>query len=78
MSDLQAVIDAIDHLSPQELLQVRNYVEERAKTLVYTLSSEQLRAIDEALRPVQAEAAQMSEAEIHATLDEAIAEVRRA
>lgn len=76
MIDMQALFTAIDQLDPRELMQLRDYVERRAQTLIWTLSTEQLRAIDDVLRPVQAEAAGMSEEEVKTILDEAINDVR--
>lgn len=76
MVDIQMLFTAIDQLEPRELIQLRDYVERRAQTLIWTLSPEQLRAIDDVLRPVQAEAAGMSEEEVKTILDEAIADVR--
>jgi hypothetical protein len=76
MVDIQTLFTAIDQLEPRELIQLRDYVERRAQTLIWTLSPDQLRAIDDVLRPVQAEAADMSEEEVKTILDEAINDVR--
>jgi hypothetical protein len=76
MVDIQTLFTAIDQLEPRELIQLRDYVERRAQTLIWTLSPEQLRAIDDVLRPVQVEAAGMSEEEVKTILDEAINDVR--
>jgi hypothetical protein len=76
MADIQTLFTAIDQLEPRELIQLRDYVERRAQTLIWTLSPDQLRAIDDVLRPVQAEAADMSEEEVKTILDEAINDVR--
>ena len=76
MADLQTLLAAVDELSPQELIQLRDYVQQRTETIVWKLTSADLKTIDEAMRPVQQEAASMSEAEIVAAIDEAIAEVR--
>jgi hypothetical protein len=43
----------------------------------WVVSPENLAKIDEIMRPVQEEAAQMSEEEINAVINEAITEVRR-
>lgn len=53
------------------------YVERRAQQVLWVLTPEHLRAVDEAFRPVQAEAAHVSEDEINAAIDDAFAEVRR-
>ena len=76
MADLQTLLAAVDELSPQELIQLRDYVKHRADTIVWKLTPADLKTIDEAMRPVQQEAAGMSEAEIVAAIDEAIAEAR--
>lgn len=76
MSDLQTLFATIDQLTPQEFVQLREYVERRAQTLIFALSSENLKAIDEAMRPVQEDAASMSEEEVKALLEEVIIEVR--
>jgi hypothetical protein len=77
MADMQALFSVIDHLTVEELRQLRGYIEQRTQTTLYVLSADQLRAIDEAMRPVQHEAESMSETEINAVIDAAIAEVRR-
>ena len=76
MADLQTLLAAVDELSPQELIQLRDYVQQRTETIVWKLTSADLKTIDEAMRSVQQEAANMSEADIAAAIDEAIAEVR--
>jgi hypothetical protein len=76
MADLQTLLAAVDELSPQELIQLRDYVQQRTETIVRKLTSADLKTIDEAMRPVQQESASMSEAEIVAAIDVAIAEVR--
>jgi len=76
MSDLQTLYAEIDRLKPHDLIRLQAYIEERAQSVVYLLSSDHLKAIDEAVRPIQDEAANMTEEEINAAIDEAIAEVR--
>ena len=76
MTDLQALLAAVDELSPQELIQLRDYVQHRTKTIVWKLTAADLKTIDEAMRLVQQQAASMSETEIVAAIGEAIAEVR--
>lgn len=77
MSDLQLLLRAVDELSPTELNRLYDYVEQRRRTTWWVVSPENLARIDEAMRPVQDEAATMTEAEINAAIDEAIHEVRR-
>jgi hypothetical protein len=45
--------------------------------VVWEVPQENIAAIEEIMRPVHEEAAQMSEEEVNAAIDEAIAEVRR-
>ena len=77
MTDLQQLFQVIDHLQPDELEQVSRYVEQRRRTTWWVVPPEHVRRIDEIMRPVQEEAAQMTEDEINAVIDEALAEVRR-
>lgn len=77
MVDMQVLFSVIDNLNANEFRQLREYIEKRAQTKLYTLTTDQLRAIDEAMRPVQQEAESMGEEEINAVIDSAIAEVRR-
>jgi hypothetical protein len=77
MTDLQQLFQVIDHLQPDELEQVRRYVEERRRTTWWIVPPENLEQIDAIMRPVQEEAALMSEEEINAAIDEALTEIRR-
>lgn len=75
MADLQHLLHAIDSLNPTEMNQLHQYVEQR-RQIWWVVSPENLRKIDELMRPVQEEAAQMSEEEINTVIDDAIAEGR--
>lgn len=77
MADLQTLFQAVDELSVQELNQLHKYVEQRRKVTWWVVPPDNLAKIDEIMRPIQEEAAQMSEDEINAVIDESIAEVRR-
>jgi hypothetical protein len=77
MTDLQTLFRAIDELKPSELNELYRYVEKRRHQIWWVISPEKLAEIDEIMRPVQEEAAQMPEEEVNAIIDEAIAEVRR-
>lgn len=77
MTDLQDVFRVIDRLSHDELNQVRNYIEQRRRTTWWVVPPENLQRIAEIMRPLQDDAAQMSEDEINAIFDEALDEVRR-
>jgi hypothetical protein len=77
MTDLQTLFREVDKLTPDELNQLHNYIEQRRRVTWWTVSPENLQKVDELMRPVQEEAAQMSEEDVNAVIDEAIAEVRR-
>ena len=77
MTDLQTLIHSVDELTPAELNVLHQYIEKRRQQIWWVISPEKLAEIDELMRPVQAEAAQMAEADVNAAIDEAIAEVRR-
>ena len=74
--DMETVFKAVDRMNAQELNKLYDYVEQKRKVTWWIVPPENLAQIDELLRPVQAEAAQMPEEEVNAIIDEAIAEVR--
>jgi hypothetical protein len=77
--ELQQLIKAIDQLPPEDFKEVYRHVLERKHNtmVVWEVPQENIAAIEEIMRPVHEEAAQMSEEEVNAAIDEAIAEVRR-
>jgi len=77
MVDIQALKSAIDDLSPHELDEMYRYIEQRRQRTWWIVPHENLKQIEEVMRPVRDEAAQMTEDEINAAIDEAIDEVRR-
>jgi 7,8-dihydro-6-hydroxymethylpterin-pyrophosphokinase len=77
MADIQALKSAIDELSPRELDEMYKYIEQRRQRTWWVVPHENLKQIQEVMRPVHEEAAQMTEEEINAAIDEAIDEVRR-
>jgi hypothetical protein len=83
MADIEKLLEAVDHLSREELnilakrIQEKQSERERNDPGLKVLSPDDLARIDEIMRPVQEEAAQMSEEEVFAAIDEAIDEVRR-
>lgn len=77
MADLETLFRAVDELDHEELKQLEDYIEQRRKYAWWVVSPENLKKIDEIMRPVQEEAAHMSEEEINAVIDQALAEVRR-
>jgi hypothetical protein len=75
---LQEILQAIDELSLEEVEQVRDYADQRIRTVTWWIvPPENIKKIFEIMRPVQEEAAQLPEEEVNALIDEAIAEVRR-
>jgi hypothetical protein len=77
MADLQALKAAVDELSTSELEDLYRHIEERRRRTWWIVPAENLAKIDEIMRAVHEEAAQMSEDEVNEAIDEALAEVRR-
>jgi hypothetical protein len=77
MTDLEMLFKAVDELTPEELNQLHDYVEQKRRTTWWVVPPENLAEIAEIMRPVQEDAANMTEEEINEVIDEAIAEVRR-
>ncbi len=77
MADLQNLLHEIDALSPDELEAVYRRVVERRHPDYWLIPGENLKAIQEIMRPVYEQTEHLSEAEINATIDEALSEVRR-
>ena len=76
MSDLRDILAAVDALTTEDLVKLRRYVDEKTRTVIYSLSPEQLAELDELFRPVQDDAAGMTDQEIDAAIEEAVMEVR--
>ncbi|KAB2856183.1 MAG: hypothetical protein F9K46_14550 [Anaerolineae bacterium] len=76
MADMQMVFRVVDEMTPEELHQLQRYLRERQEVR-WVVPAENLRKINELMRPLQEQAAQMSEEEVNQVIDEAIAEVRR-
>ena len=77
MIDMQTVFRATDDLSSDVRQQLKEYIEEREKTTWWIVPPESLAEIQEIMRPVHEDASKMTEEEINAVIDEALAEVRR-
>lgn len=77
MVDMQRLYELIDELPRQELEQLDRYIQQRRLTTVWSVPAEEIKAIEELMRPTHELTAQMDEQEINAVLDEALAEVRR-
>ena len=77
MADMQTLFKVVDELSPDERQQLKDYIEEREKTTWWVVPPENIAKIAEIMRPVQEDAAKMTEEEINAVIDEALTAVRR-
>jgi hypothetical protein len=77
MADLQTVIKAVDELSQDDLDKLYRHLLERRQASWWVVPSENIAKIEELMRPVHEEAAQMTEDEINQVIDQAITEVRR-
>ena len=79
MDGLQLLFQEIDKLPPEDFERLYRYVLQRRRALTTwgIVPPENLRKIQEVMRPVQEQAAKFSEDEINADIDRAIAEVRR-
>lgn len=76
MVDMEMVFKAIDQMTREEIHQLTAYIEQQKKIRWWVIPPENLEKIAEIMRPVQEDAADMTDEEITAIIDEAIAEVR--
>lgn len=76
MTDLQTLFCAVDDLNILDLNELQAFIAQRQKLTWWVVSPENLAKIAEIMQPVQEDAAQYSEVEINAIIDEALAEVR--
>jgi hypothetical protein len=77
MADLQDILKAIDELDAKEFEQLYDYVAQRRRTMRWwVVPPENIAKIREAVLPLQEDSAKLTEEEINAIIDEAIAEVR--
>lgn len=76
MTDLQTLLAEIDELPPEELEQVYQHVVRRRQPTYWLVPGENLKAIQEIMRPVHEQTASMTDEEIDAVIDEALSEVR--
>ncbi len=77
MTDLQTLLTEIDELPPEELETVYRHIVQRRHASYWLVPGENLKAIQEMMRPVYEQTAQMTDEEINAAIDEALDEVRR-
>jgi hypothetical protein len=76
MADMQMLFRTIDELSLDERHQLKEYLEERERTTWWVVPPENIAKMAEVMRPVQEDTAKMTEEEVNAAIDEALAEVR--
>ncbi|MBZ0280010.1 MAG: hypothetical protein K8L97_04670 [Anaerolineae bacterium] len=76
MVDMEMVFKAVNQMTREEIHQLTTYIEQQKKTRWWVIPPDNLEKIAEVMRPVQEDAAHMTEEEINALIDEAIAEVR--
>lgn len=77
MTDLQTLFRAVDDLDIRDLNELQAYITRRQQLTWWVVPPENLAKIAEVMRPVQEDAAQYSEEEINAIIDETLAEVRQ-
>ena len=75
MTNLQEVILAVDHLAPDELERLNQHIQQR-RHQGWIVSSENIVKLEQVLQPVHEEASHMTDVEIDAAINQAIAEVR--
>jgi hypothetical protein len=76
VADLQTVMKAVDELSQDDLDKLYRHIVERRQASWWIVPPENIAKIEEILRPVHEEAAQMTEDEINGAIDQAITEVK--
>lgn len=76
MTALEKLYTVVDELPREELEALNRYIQQRRNTTVWAVPSEEIKAIEEIMRPTHELTAQMTEDEINAVLDEALSEVR--
>jgi len=77
MDQLQAAIEAVDQLSSADLQRLQEHIQQ-CRHQGWIIPAENIAKMEQALHPVHEEAALMTDEEIDAAIDEAIAEVRNA
>lgn len=71
MSDLQTILSAIDELSPEEIETVYRHIVQRRHVNYWLVPGENLKQIQEIMRPVHEQAKTMTDEEIDQAIDEA-------
>lgn len=77
MTVLEKLYHLVDQLPREDLEELNRYIQQRRMTTVWAVAPEDIKALEDIMRPTHELAAQMSDEEINAVLDEALSEVRR-
>ncbi len=77
MADLQALFQIVDQLPPEDFAKLYQHVVERRRYAWGIVPPENLAQLAEVLRPLDEDAARMTEDEINTLIDEELTEVRR-
>lgn len=75
MTNLDTLYKTIEELSPDELELVYEYIRQKRKTMIWTVSPENIRQIEQILKNVHQEAESMSDDEINSSIDEALDDI---
>jgi hypothetical protein len=76
MADLQTLLTTIDKLPPEELEEVYRHIVQRRQPSYWLIPGENLKAIQDIMRPVYEQSAHLTDEEIDAAIDDALSEVR--
>jgi len=76
MTNMEMLFREVDKLTPDERQQLREYIEQRDRLTWWVVPPENIQEFKEIMRPLQEDAATMTEEEINAVIDQAIAGVR--
>jgi hypothetical protein len=77
MTDLQALISAVDSLSSDELDELYKHIVQRRQTRYWLVPSQDLNEILETMRPVHEATQDMTEQEINDVIDETLDDILR-
>ena len=77
MVEMQRLYRLIDQLRREELEELNHYIQQRRLATVWAVPTEEIKAIEQLMRPTHEVTSTMTEEEINSVLDDALAEVRR-
>lgn len=78
MVNMQMIFKAVDEMTTEQINELKGYLEEKQRVVKWAIiRPEDLQEFKEIMRPMREDAVNMTEAEVNAVIDEAIAEVRR-